>query len=264
LTLASRRVGTLLTLQIPELNMPGALTTRGLTKIGGSSEISGTDSLPTGWGCPPAGATKPGIVTPDASKVQPQGGCADYSCITGNPPVTQDPIAADTSTYFVYGDLAWDDLKAMGRNVGTGTLTGIGPTTSADGSCNRSDYRNWGDPSRNTPAGTCESFFSILYSPGDLSISGGKGQGILLVEGNLDVQGGFEFYGPVIVRGRLKTTGTGGHFNGGVMAANVDLEQNTVLGDAVISYSSCAISKALAGSAIPRVARGRAWVELFR
>jgi hypothetical protein len=66
----------------------------------------------------------------------------------------------------------------------------------------------------------------------------------------------------VIVRGKLKTAGTGGHFLGGVMAANVDLGQNTVLGNAVVQYSNCALIKALAGSAVPSSASGRAWVEL--
>jgi hypothetical protein len=65
------------------------------------------------------------------------------------------------------------------------------------------------------------------------------------------------------VKGSLKTSGTGGHFNGGVMAANVDLEQNTLLGNAVIHYSSCALTKALNGLATPTFARGRSWTELY-
>jgi hypothetical protein len=83
------------------------------------------------------------------------------------------------------------------------------------------------------------------------------------VNGDLNVSGGFRFFGPVIVRGNLKTTGTGGHFNGGVMAANVDLEQNTVLGNAVVRFSSCAVVKALSGSSPPMVARERSWVDLY-
>ena len=77
------------------------------------------------------------------------------------------------------------------------------------------------------------------------------------------VQGGFEFFGPVIVKGRLKTTGTGGHFNGGVIAANIDLDQNDILGNAVISYSSCALIKTLNATAAGAPLRERSWVNLF-
>jgi hypothetical protein len=90
-----------------------------------------------------------------------------------------------------------------------------------------------------------------------------QGQGVLIVDGNLDVQGGFDFFGPVIVRGALGTKGTGGHFNGGVIAANVNLEQNDVLGDAVINFSSCALIKALQGSAPGFLLRERSWANLY-
>ncbi|HEX5178407.1 MAG TPA: hypothetical protein VFW04_03695, partial [Gemmatimonadaceae bacterium] len=73
----------------------------------------------------------------------------------------------------------------------------------------------------------------------------------------------FQFFGIVIVTGHLKTTGTGGHFTGGVLAQNVDLEQNTVLGNAVITYSSCASSYAMKAIASPQLASGRSWVDLY-
>jgi hypothetical protein len=102
-----------------------------------------------------------------------------------------------------------------------------------------------------------------MYAPGDLHVTGGYGQGILLVEGNFHVTGGFQFYGPVIVRGDLDTQGTGGHFNGGVMAANVNLAQNVVLGNAVITYSSCILQKVLQSSAVPTLMANRPWAELY-
>jgi hypothetical protein len=103
----------------------------------------------------------------------------------------------------------------------------------------------------------------VIWVDGDANINGVEGQGILLVNGNLDVQGSFEFYGPVIVKGALSTQGTGGHFNGGVIAANINLDQNTVLGDAVITYSSCALSRALQASAQGAILRERSWVNLY-
>lgn len=259
---ARRRTSLLVTAVSPQLNMLGALTTRGATKIGGSSFINGNDTTQyPGWNCPPPGTNppKPALVTSDTSQIQTSG-CGGYTCLSGSPKYTQDPAAADTNTYFNYGSSAWNDLVATAR-----TTTGNpgGPSYNPDGSCNTSDVNNWGDPTRSTPARACESFFPVLYAPGDLHVTGGAGQGILLVNGNLKVTGGFKFFGPVIVRQDIDTQGTGGHFNGGVMAANVSLQQNTVLGNAVITYSSCVVQQVMAGIAIPRPLAERPWAELF-
>jgi len=73
------------------------------------------------------------------------------------------------------------------------------------------------------------------------------------VEGDLTLKGGFEFYGPVIVRGTVLTEGTGGHFKGGLIAANISLTTSTVLGDAMVQYSSCAVDRAVLNSALTQV-----------
>ena len=83
------------------------------------------------------------------------------------------------------------------------------------------------------------------------------------MEGDLAVQGGFEFFGIVVVRGKLKTNGTGGHFNGAVMAANVDLDDNTVLGNALVQYSSCTVHKALTAASPATLLRSRGWVYAY-
>jgi hypothetical protein len=55
-----------------------------------------------------------------------------------------------------------------------------------------------------------------------------------------------------------------GLFNGGVLAADtVALSQNTVLGNAVIDYSSCALSKALNAAAFGTALKERSWVNLY-
>ena len=124
--------------------------------------------------------------------------------------------------------------------------------------------RNWGDPT--DPSGVCGSYFPIIYAADNISINANDfGQGILLVEKDLAIQGGFTFYGPVIVKGTLKTAGSGGHFEGGVIAANVSLETTTVLGDALVQYSSCAVTRAiLNNSSLTRVRplERRSWVDL--
>ncbi|HUF25985.1 MAG TPA: hypothetical protein VMM18_03290 [Gemmatimonadaceae bacterium] len=258
-----RRTGSVLRLAIPQMNFLGALTTRGTTQIGGSSYINGNDAAPTGWTCPAAGPAMPGIAIDDATKIVTSG-CNNLDCVSGDPKVLQTAEAADDATYFDYETMGWSELVAMAtlRFDGSTNLQNLGPTTSG-GACNVADTKNWGEPKRNSPVHPCESYYPIIYVNGDMTLNTGRGQGILLVEGDLLVQGGFEFFGPVIVKGKLQTAGTGGHFNGGVMAANVDLETNTVLGNAVVNYSSCALLTVLSNTSMPKLATARGWADLF-
>src|SRR4029079_18254653 len=117
-------------------------------------------------------------------------------------------------------------------------MTGIGPSLNVlpPGSppgtlqtCRTSSNTNWGEPNGGVGSVTaCFNYFPIIYAPGNLRISGGRGQGILLVRGDLDLSGGMEFYGPVIVLGNLTSTGTGGHVYGGVMAFHADLDHTAM------------------------------------
>jgi hypothetical protein len=141
------------------------------------------------------------------------------------------------------------------------------PILRADGTCDKSDFRNWGDGINNN--GPCASYFPIIYVPGangKTVLNGVQGQGILLVDGDLEVQGSYEFFGIVIVRGRLSTAGGGStdaHFWGTVMAQNVDLELQNLSGKATLNYSKCAIIQALqmTQATVPMVSRG--WAQLF-
>ena len=115
-------------------------------------------------------------------------------------------------------------------------------------------------------AAPCGNYFPIIHITGDATLNGVQGQGILLVDGDLEVQGSYEFYGITIVQGRLKTAGGGSteaHFWGGVMAANVDLELNSLSGNATLNYSKCAIVQALQMTGSTAPLRSRGWVQLF-
>jgi hypothetical protein len=256
---ARQSLGAIVKLRTIDMDIQAALTTQGPTKIGGSAEVEGANDDPTGWtGCDPA-PDLAGIRLPPG-ELDGQGACNDLSCIAGSPPVNED-ATIDSATFFQYGDMDWPALVAMANKpVSTGTHTGIGPVI-VSGSCNTSVEDNWGDPL--IPTSACGNYFPIIYVNGDLHISGGYGQGILLVDGDLSVQGGFEFFGVVVTRGLLKTTGTGGHFNGAVMAANVDLDDNTFLGDALVQFSDCAVTRALTNAAPGAMLRSRGWLYSY-
>lgn len=256
-----RRASLVLVLRAPTMNFPGALTVNGAIQIAGTSEIKGTDAPPTGWGgCAATKPTKPGLVFEPGAKTTFSGNCANEACIEGNPKTLESPIAGDTATYTQFGSVNWAEMVKNATLRLPGGNYRPAPSLSA-GVCNKGNLENWGEPLR--PGNACNNYFPIIHITGDATLNGVRGQGILLVDGDLNVQGGFEFFGPVIVQGRLKTAGTGGHFNGGVLARNFDDETNMVVGDAVVQYSSCAIETAIRNSAPLVPVTRRAWVDLF-
>jgi len=87
-----------------------------------------------------------------------------------------------------------------------------------------------------------------------------------LVNGNLNIQGSYNFYGIVIIQGDLKTTGGGtteAHFWGGVMAKNADLSVQNLSGKATLNFSSCSILAALQATSPISLMRQRGWVQLY-
>ena len=258
-----QRLGTFVKLRPLTLDIQASFTTRGqVNRVGNQAKIDGNENPPPGWACvgdqPKAGlrVPLPGFVT--------ESGCPSGDCILGQPdPIEVDP-SVDDDTFFNFGDVEWAAITAMANKKGF-TLNNphVEPSFNGDGSCNIGDVNNWGDPKN--PGSTCGGFFPIIYAPGDLSINVHEGQGILLVEGDLTVNGTFEFYGIVIVRGSFRTQGggTGIHFHGAVMAANVNSGTNQIGGNAEILYSSCAVSRAQAAAGIGARLRSRGWLQLF-
>ena len=266
---ATRRIGVTARLTSASMDPPAALTTQGNLRVGGSAMINGNDSIPSEWGASLCDTTalmdKPGIMIDDSTNIRTLG--RRYA-IEGSPPYDQDTTIS-AATLLDFGDFNWDDLVALAEvNIAAAaTLTRVEPDSllMADGSyeCATTSSDVWGDPL--DPWAVCGGYFPIIYGAGDLTINGDYGQGILLVEGDLRVQGGFAFYGPVYVRGELVTAGTGGHFTGGVVAANVNLDTSDVLGNALVSYSSCAIERAVLGNSSLTKLRPiamRSWVDL--
>lgn len=258
---ARQRLGTFVKLRPLNVDIEASLTIRGNVVRRGNGAINGTDAPPAGWGACTASEDKAGIRVSGPGLVD-DGNCE--SCIEGNPRIQEDP-SMDDDTFFTFGDLDWASITSMATKTGF-TLENphVEPSFNGDGSCNTGDVENWGDPLN--PGSTCAGYFPIIYAPGDLNLNFGVGQGILLVEGDLSVQSRFEFYGIVIVRGKLKTQGGGAgaiHFRGAVMAANVDLEDNEIAGNAQIQYSSCAVQRAEMSAGLGAQLRSRGWLQLF-
>jgi hypothetical protein len=173
----------------------------------------------------------------------------------------------------------WAELTSMA----TKALEASGPhsirPSISGGECNTADPLNWGAPKLLTGAlqaasEACQDYFPIIHikvpsgdSPFQINANS-TGQGILLVEGNLHLNGDFDWAGPIYVKGRFTNNGGTGVFGSvtseGAEITTVDDEQ-VVSGNALITYSSCALSKAIMGASgtLPlQVLRNRGWADL--
>ena len=266
---ASRMVGVVARLNTAQILPNAALTTVGDLTIGGSSQIDGHDTDPSSWSgyCGPSAGDKPGVLIDEADNIKTVGSAY---FLDGDPPTEEDPSMTPESL-LSFGDLQWEDLVALADKIYPpgAKVTQLVPDSTLVGGkyvCNTSILNAWGTPFN--PGSACGTHFPIIYARGDFNIaSGDAGQGILLVEGDLDISGGHEFFGPVIIRGTLRAVGggAGGHFRGGVVAANVVLESTTVTGNALVEYSSCSVTRAILNNSNLTRARplaSRSWVDL--
>lgn len=275
---ASRRASKMVRLPNLDIDVPGALMTRGQINVRGNAEIHGTDTEPTHWSeehCPTEHADRPGIVIDDLDNVEEDGNPE----IEGDPPLEEDPDMADED-FLEFGELDWEDLTApeMTDYQFSGNITEAPePSLTQDEDtgewhCDRGDSMNWGDPEfvESDPDDVdrypCANHFPIIHIDGDASLeAGGVGQGILLVDGNLNIRGDFTFYGIVVVQGTFETEGSGNRIVGGVMAAaDAEVDDQTYAGGSVVQSSGCAQERArtLAQASRPLALEGRSWADI--
>jgi len=260
--LAVRSLGQLIRLVRPDINVTAGLTALGDVTITGGAEVTGIDGVPPDWtaqgvACDPL-EDVPGVRYNNGTLSTSGNGTYD-----GDPPSVPDSTLSTSSMQ--------EDFNLL-KKLATLVLVSNNPAatepahTGNPPRCDAGVETNWGEPVLNTDP--CFNYFPIIYHYGNLRLQGGRGQGILLVEGDLTATGGMVFYGPVFVTGTLSTSGNSGQgakFYGGVIAGNVSLDDLTKLaGGALVSYSSCAINRALQNASTPAPLAERSWVQLYQ
>jgi Tfp pilus assembly protein PilX len=206
----------------PPITVPAPLYVKADAKIhGNSTDVSGIDLC--------GGSDKPGIVTTKNP------GSID---ISGNPTIVG---AGGTSPNITYNganldiDAMVNSLKKLANfsyTVTSATHTGM----------------NWGTPTEGAnleSPSTCAVHNIVYYDTNgtDIKLAGdSSGCGILLVEGDLDVNGGFSWHGVIIVTGSVKYTGGGGKQVTGGMLSGGTVDADVIGGNANIIYCSSAIS----------------------
>lgn len=258
-----RRTSMVMRLAYPAVKVGGAVTLAGGGTVKGSAQVSGLNANPTGWNCADyPGRDTTGVAYAPGTTLSIQ----KASNVIGTPQAYADPNAGVDGNYIKYGDESWNTLvKNADVTINTGSASPT-PLDSA-GTCKKS-ITNWGEDWRSPTAGTvtsCTNYFPIVYSSTDLAINQGRGQGILLVEGSLTVNGRFEWDGLIIVKDDINKGNGTPIITGAVMARNANIADGStdILGNATFQYSKCALESAMRGSARLLPARGRAWAEMW-
>jgi len=255
---ARQRIGMIARIAPVDFGIKASLTTQGGVSVGGNAEVNGYDQPPSTWtSCDAPGPPMAGVR--DRGGTVTTGGNGD---VNGVPEVMNDPTLADSS-FNRFGGATFADLAARANLIIPAGTYSTAPVVT-NGVCDKTVLTNWGDG--DNPLAECGTYFPIIYATGEITLNNTQGQGILLVNGNLNVQGSYNFYGIVIIQGDLKTSGGGtteAHFWGGVMAKNADLSVQNLSGKATLNFSSCSILAALQATSPISLMRQRGWVQLY-
>lgn len=127
-----------------------------------------------------------------------------------------------------------------------------------------SSWSDWDSlAARATPAGRPpDAAAPVVLVEGDFEMVGGSGTGILLVTGDLRIDGGATLTGVVMVRGTLRFTGTGGRIVGAARVGAIAADPGADFAGPLVSWSSCAVVRARRTLAIPIPAEGWFWADL--
>ena len=185
------------------------------------------------------------------------------------PLVQVDSSAADSARYLQLGDWSWNELVQR-ADVRLGADAVLSPTPIVDAGVCRAAPTNWGAPSDS--ASPCFGHTVVVYAPGDLTIGGGVGQGVLLVDGRLDITGPFTFSGQIVVRRGFETHADAISISGAVYAwrsVSESTQTRASRSDVVLTHgtslraSRCDAAHGMTSLLQPRAVRAHAWTELF-
>ncbi len=258
---SQRMTHMLVRIAYPSITPGGAIVTAGDITVKGNAFVTGENTDPEGWAqCPQiasrdtfAIAYAPGV---DVDIQKPT------SVVNGT---NADPAAADSNTYVRFGTESWNSLVANADiRIPGGTYQPFPVGTAS--TCDQGASMNWGEPFRG--AGTiagCMDYFPIIYVDGNLRLNGkGRGQGVLLVNGDVSLNGSLDWFGLIIARDDFNAGNGTANIHGSIMSRNANLDKDAVnIGGTIdLQWSNCAVESALRGSAVLTRTRERSWVQL--
>lgn len=245
---ARRTVNAAFRLDLPPDAVPAALGVADSARVTGSGAVVGADSVEVIGLCASIAALpNAGIALPDTMRVVASGGG-----VTGTP-----PLLADTSVAA--------RVAALGSTLAADIVLPAGATVTpapmvTAGTCDTLAAGNWGDPA----GGSCATHLPVIKALGDLTVRGGRGQGIIIASGDVVFEGGVVFAGLVVAGDDFVTANGGGMVLGAVLAGDVRRspgDHSVVADGGLIRRSSCRLRQARLAAALPVRLRDRWWAE---
>ena len=215
--------------RVPPITVNAALYTGTSATIQGSVSVNGVDSCG-------GGTDLPGITTPQSDSPPPITVGGSPASVTGDEAYGTPSVkySEDVMDVQVMADFL---KKYADFSYSVSSATHTASTTPGPGD-------GWGVPDLVSVPPTCDSCNIVHYDTDgtSISLSGNvSGCGILVVEGDLDLSGGFEWYGTVIVTGAFTFTGGAGAKNiMGAVISGESTDGDYVGGNVDINYCSTA------------------------
>jgi hypothetical protein len=265
----SRTMAMLVKRYMPELQVNAGATVVGTPSVKGSAVIDGNDHTPPGWtNCDAPGAAQPGIRTnsgtADIQKESNVVTAATPEVQTGDSTVTNMASILDTLFFQLAGQ------ANITLNVANNATITADPDPASAGTCNKANTNNWGDPGRASPAHACEGYFPIVYvNVAKVGVNLGSvklhlvGQGVLLINGDMEINAGSKFTGLMLVRGTFGKANGNATITGGVVSNNADLDATgaDVTGNITVNYSRCSVKTALNNLSVTAPATYRGFIQ---
>ena len=241
---AGVRIGWLLRPRPDSVSPRAAVSVAAPVALGDGVVISGADEAPPGIdSCAAPDSAIAGIAAPSV-------GVSGSAQLQGSPPELLQAT----------GDVgAFDRFSERATLVLPGGTYTTSPATVGT-SCDRQRSSNWGDPGG--VIAPCGEYLPIVRVDGDLTLGGGIGQGILLVNGDLRITGPFTFHGMMIVKGAVDITAPA-DVSGILAAAELRSGAGPVT-QLKVHYSKCIIANSLDSAAPLSPLSSRGWIQLFQ
>lgn len=220
--------------------------------LGGGLSAGPADVIEVGDECATDSVRAPAVMVAPWSQVS-------WANAASQAAVYRDSAAARRDTYDRAAGLDVAALRARADvRLEAGAVVAPVPVVE-DGRCAAAD-RHWGEPLRGG-AGLvtgCVTAYPVVAAAGDLRIAGGRGQGVLLVEGRLRISGPFVFSGLIVAPGGVETDGDEVTLEGAVYAGP---DAGATLGAlrSTIRRSACALRDVAAAHAVLGTVPFRAW-----
>jgi hypothetical protein len=188
--------------------------------------------------------------------------------LDARPIARTDSLAADSASYLHIADAWWADLTRAAHIVLPRDARMTPAPLVSGGRCANS-AGNWGDPAALSP---CVDRTPTVYAPGDLTIDGGVGQGVLLVDGQLVIAGPFAYSGQIVARHGIETRADNITISGRVYAwrasenpaaTRATANELMLTHTTTLRASRCDARHGVASWLRPRRVRERASTELF-